>query len=148
VPTIINKITTNTVEIASIRIYARALQSLVEIARLGPAARNDALTIRTANPLPIVRSDQGAEASRGPPAAFPSGSGSRVTLTAIRRASSFVSIFARRASASLPRELDVCERLPVGVVNPVRRPAAMRNISEWMEHVIARAARRSAQWLR
>jgi hypothetical protein len=47
VPTIINKITTNTVEIASIRIYARALQSSVEIARLGPAARNDALTIRT-----------------------------------------------------------------------------------------------------
>jgi hypothetical protein len=45
-----------------------------------------------------------AEASRGPPAAFPNGSGSRVTLTAIRRASSFVSIFARRASASLPRE--------------------------------------------
>jgi hypothetical protein len=35
VPTIINKITTNTVEIASIRIYARALQSSVEIARLG-----------------------------------------------------------------------------------------------------------------
>jgi hypothetical protein len=42
-----NKITTNTVEIASIRIYARALQSLVEIARLGPAARDDALTIRS-----------------------------------------------------------------------------------------------------
>jgi hypothetical protein len=34
-PTIINKITTNTVEIASIRIYARALQFSVEIARLG-----------------------------------------------------------------------------------------------------------------
>jgi hypothetical protein len=29
-------------------------------------------------------------------------------------------------------------------VNPVRRPAAMRNISEWMEHVIARADRRAA----
>jgi hypothetical protein len=49
----INKITTNTVEIASIRIYARALQSSVEIARLGPAARNDALTIRTADPYPL-----------------------------------------------------------------------------------------------
>jgi hypothetical protein len=35
-----------------------------------------------------------------------------------------------------PSGVDVCERLPVGVVNPVRRPAAMRNISEWMEHVI------------
>jgi Transposase DDE domain group 1 len=35
VTTIINKITTNTVEIASIRICARALQSSVEIARLG-----------------------------------------------------------------------------------------------------------------
>jgi hypothetical protein len=34
VPTIINKLTTNTVEIASIRIYATELQSLVEIARL------------------------------------------------------------------------------------------------------------------
>jgi hypothetical protein len=56
------------------------------------------------SPGQVVRNDQGAEASRGPPAAFPSGSGSRVTLTAIRRASSFVSIFARRASASLPRE--------------------------------------------
>jgi hypothetical protein len=32
VPTIINKLTTNTVEIASIRIYATELQSLVEIA--------------------------------------------------------------------------------------------------------------------
>jgi hypothetical protein len=31
----LNKITTNTVEIASIRIYARALQSSVEVARLG-----------------------------------------------------------------------------------------------------------------
>jgi hypothetical protein len=30
-------------------------------------------------PLPFVRSDQGAEASRGPPGAFPSGSGSLVT---------------------------------------------------------------------
>jgi hypothetical protein len=75
-------------------------------------------------PLPIVRSDQGAEASRGPPAAFPSGSGSRVTLTAIRRASSFVSIIARRGSGSAPSGVDVCERLPVGVVNPVGRPAA------------------------
>ena len=43
-----------------------------------------------------------------------------------------------------PSGVDVCERLPVGVVNPVRRPAAMRNISERMEHVIARADRRAA----
>jgi hypothetical protein len=50
---IINKINTNTVEITSIRIYARALQSSVEIARLGPAARNDALTIRTADAHPL-----------------------------------------------------------------------------------------------
>jgi hypothetical protein len=35
VTTIIDKITTNTVEIASICIYARALQFSVEIARLG-----------------------------------------------------------------------------------------------------------------
>jgi hypothetical protein len=36
--------------------------------------------------------------------AFPSSSGSRAMLTAIRRASSFVSIFARRASVGLSRE--------------------------------------------
>jgi hypothetical protein len=35
VTTIINKITTNTVEVASIRIFSRELQSSVEIARLG-----------------------------------------------------------------------------------------------------------------
>src|SRR5580658_10286198 len=42
-----------------------------------------------------------------------------------------------------PSGVDVCERLPVGAVNPVRRPAAMRNIGEWMEHVIARAGSKS-----
>jgi hypothetical protein len=66
-PTIINKITTNTVEIASIRIYARALQFSVEIARLGPAARDDALTIRTVDAYPLSAATRGAEASRGPP---------------------------------------------------------------------------------
>jgi hypothetical protein len=32
-----------------------------------------------------------------------------------------------------PSGVDVCERLPVGVVNPCQETAAMRNISEWME---------------
>jgi hypothetical protein len=59
VPTIINKITTNTVEIASIRMHARALQSSVR-----PRGCSDDPNRRR---LPIVRSDQGAEASRGPP---------------------------------------------------------------------------------
>jgi hypothetical protein len=45
-----------------------------------------------------------------------------------------------------PMKLLLCDMASgrVGVVNPVRRPAAMRNISEWMEHVIARADRRAA----
>jgi hypothetical protein len=98
VTTIINKITTNTVEIASIRIYARALQSSVEIARLGPAARNEALTI------PLSAATMAPRHLAVPPRPSRAGSGSRVMAAILRRASSFVSIIARRASASLPWE--------------------------------------------
>jgi hypothetical protein len=50
------------------------------------------------------------------PPRFPSNSGSRATLTAIRRASSLVSTFACIASASLSREY---ERLSVGVADDI-----------------------------
>jgi hypothetical protein len=121
--TIINKITTNTVEIASIRIYARALQSSVEIARLGPAAHNDALTVRTADSYPLsaaTRAPRHLAVPRGLPERLRQprdfdGDPSRLVLCQHLRPPRF---------GLAPSGVNVWERLPVGVVNPVRRPAA------------------------
>jgi hypothetical protein len=50
--------------------------------------------------------------------AFPTSSGSRATLTAIRRASPFVSTFLKRFGFAVTG-VDVGERLPVGVTDDV-----------------------------
>jgi hypothetical protein len=87
---------------------------------VGPAARDDALTSDQSRPS----ADHWVEKGEQLQPAYVA-SDSRVTP--------FVSLFRPPRFDFALSGVDVRERLPVGVVNPVRRPAAMpKNVSEWI----------------